>query len=162
MVIFFLMGMGDTRMGRDGKSEAGGHLRITHCQGTLPGLGSRSKGFAKCRLVATNVAHFPFIFFFVLFTREKRHYRPNSLSASTPPTSTCRILSQPRSDCRHRQRPLLLPLLLQAVATLTRDWYLYICKLWKMHTRAIDAGKPALERMWHSYLTVMSYTNVKM
>lgn len=26
---------------------------------------------------------------FFLFTPEKRHYRPNSLSASTPPTSTC-------------------------------------------------------------------------
>jgi len=46
-------------------------------------------------------------FFFILFIPEKRHYRPNSLSASTPPTSMCRILSQSRSDCRHRQRPLL-------------------------------------------------------
>lgn len=74
-------------MGRDGREpEADGHLRITHCQGTLLGLGSRSKGFAKCRLVATNVA---FSYFFFLFTPEKRHYRPNSLSASTPPTSTC-------------------------------------------------------------------------
>lgn len=61
---FFSYGR-DTRMGWDGReTEADGHLRITHCQGTLPGLGSRSKGFAKCRLVATYVARFLFIFFF--------------------------------------------------------------------------------------------------
>lgn len=97
---YFFTGKGDTRVGWDGREpEAGGHFRMTHCQGTLPGLGSRSKGFAKCRLVATNV----FYSSFFLFTSEKWHYRPNSLSASTPPTSMCRILSQSRSDCRHKQ-----------------------------------------------------------
>jgi len=66
-------------MGRDEwESEAGGHLRITYCQGTLPGFGSRSKGFAKCRLVATNVAHFLLISFFLFYL-----FRRNDITGQT-------------------------------------------------------------------------------
>lgn len=59
--------------------------RITHCQGTLLGLGSGSKGFAKRRRPIDNMVCS--LCFFPIYTLKKRNYRPNSLSASTIITS---------------------------------------------------------------------------
>lgn len=99
-------------------------------------------------------------YFFFLFTPEKRHYRPNSLSASTPPTSTCVeffhnlvliavidsglywatiVTSSSNADTR----PLSL--------------YLKTLKKKKMHTRTIDADKAALEKKYGIHIIQLYY-----
>lgn len=89
------------------ESEAVGFdiYRITHCQGTLLGLGSGSKGFAERRRPIDNVVVFSFFLlsFPAICTLKKTTGQTLSPPRpSSPPTSMRRILSQSYSNRRQR------------------------------------------------------------